>query len=355
MNIAVFKERIKNLLLQLPDARLASAGKEIIMRCRYCGDSKKNLSSKHMYVQLPTGVGPMYYNCYRVNCTAKGVVTWDKLSEWGVNLSDDDIKDIIHYNKEILKSSSNIQFRDKEIYLLNNRSYNNQFNEIYNNKIKYINDRLGTDFTHIDLKRLKISLNILELLNENNLPILTQEWKLNAIGEKYICFITQDNAYAVCRNTQYEENKKGIMNYRYFKYKIFDIIDDNRNSFYIIPSKVNIYYPIKIYLTEGTFDILSIKYNVVNDDSNCIYCAVLGAGFIRAIKYFISNMKFINIEFHIYIDNDMGLNKINEIIELITPYQFNTFIHNNIYKNEKDFGVPKNKIIDNVKQVIKGW
>ena len=34
-------EKLKTLLLQIPSARLVSGGKEIAMRCPYCGDSKE--------------------------------------------------------------------------------------------------------------------------------------------------------------------------------------------------------------------------------------------------------------------------------------------------------------------------
>lgn len=352
-NFGVFRERLKRLLMSLPDAKLESGGKAVMLRCRYCGDSKRNKSSRHMYVYLPNGNNPIFHICYRANCAVKGIVTWQKLVEWGVNLSEEDIKDLVNYNKEIFRNGNDMNFNCEDINILTNTYINNNFNQMYDYKIQYINNRLGTNFTHQDLKNLKISLNLSELLIENELPINIEDWKLRALSEKYICFITQDNSYAVCRNTMYKENEKSPMNYRYFKYNIFNR-NSNSKPFYIIPTTVDIYKKIRIYLSEGTFDILSVKYNVVNDP-NGIYCAVLGGGFINAIKYFICEMKLIDLEFHLYLDNDMSSNKIFEMLELLRPYQYNVFVHTNRFQGEKDFGVPRDRIIDYSQQMIKGW
>ena len=132
MDISVFRERMKQLLLQLPDAKLTTDGKEIRLRCRYCGDSRKQ-SERHMYVQLPNGIQPMFYNCFRINCSAKGIVTWDKLEDWGVMLSESDIKDIIDYNKFINKNMD-FRIRDKDIYPLVNTMYSLKIYNFYNTR-----------------------------------------------------------------------------------------------------------------------------------------------------------------------------------------------------------------------------
>lgn len=351
-----FKDRMIELLKQLPDAKLASGRTEITLRCRYCGDSQRHLSDRHMYVKLPDFQTPMFYNCYRANCKAKGIVTYDKLMQWGVQLTDEDISNIIEYNKKMLKMDNNNIFRDKEIYLLNNRYIDINKTEFYNEKINYINNRIGSNFTHEQLKRLKISLDIVETIYENNLGLNAELYKLKRISEDYIGFITQDNVYAVCRNIHYDKNINKPMNFRYYKYKFHNVLNDTRKSFYIIPTSINVYNTVKIFLTEGTFDILSVWYNITkNKIDNAIYCAVLGGGYESAVKYFISTLKIVNIEFHFYIDNDMDINILNKLFNKLLPYQYNIFIHRNLFKEEKDFGVPANRIIDNCQQIMKGW
>lgn len=344
-----FKQRMINLFKQLPDAKVGSGGREILMRCRYCGDSKRNLSDRHMYVKLPDYNTPMFYNCYRANCDAKGIVTYDKLIDWGINLSNEDISEIIKYNKTIC-GTTKIESKDKVNILTNN--YIGSNTKYYDIKVKYINHRLGTNFTHEQLKKLKISLDLMDTINENNLSYNMNPNKLKQVSDNSIVFITQDNLFGICRNIFYKkDNSNG---FRYFKYKIFENNKQN-NSFYIIPTTVDISKKVKIFLAEGTFDILSIFCNIENDYSNSIYCAVLGAGYENAIKYFITILKIIDIEFHLYLDNDMNINVLRRILTKLEPYGYHVYIHNNMYGDEKDFGVPKNRIIDRSKCILKGW
>lgn len=349
-----FRERMKGLLLQLPDAKLASGGNEVTLRCRYCGDSERNHSERHMYVKLPDYQTPMLYNCYRARCKAKGIVTYDKLIDWGVKLTDEDVREILMYNKKVLNMDNNIIFRDREIYTLNNTFIDSTKN--YQNKIDYINNRIGSNFNHMQLKQLKISLDILDTIRENNLGLNTELWKLQKVSENFIGFITQDNVYAVCRNINFNENIKAPMNFRYYKYKIHDILNTNRKSFYIIPTSVNINEKVNIFLSEGTFDILSVWYNIIqNKVPNSIFCAVLGSGYEAAIKYLISNLKIINAEIHLYLDNDMNIGVLSNLFMKLEPFHYNVFIHRNVYEGEKDFGVPKKRIIDYQEQIMKGW
>lgn len=346
-----FKQRMINLFKQLPDAKIGSGGREIIMRCRYCGDSQRDLSAKHMYVKLPDFNTPMYYNCYRANCDAKGIVTYDKLVKWGIELNDEDIAEIIKYNK-LMNVSTNKVYTNNTIHILTN-TYISPNTEKYDMKVKYINYRLGTNLTHQDLKKLKISLDLIEMIYENNLKYNINTNMLKQISDNSIAFITQDNLCAVCRNIFYK--KDGSNGYRYFKYKIYNNNDTKTDSFYIIPTTVDISKKVKIILTEGTFDILSVFCNLENKNPNSIYCAVLGGGYESAIKYFINKMRIIDAEFHLYIDNDMNQFVINRLIDKLRSYQYDVYIHNNIYENEKDFGVPKDRIKDMCTQVLKGW
>ena len=55
-------------------------------------------------------------------------------------------------------------------------------------------------------------------------------------------------------------------------------------------------------------------------------------------------MKLINIEFHIYIDNDVDINTIQGINRYLKVYNIPLYVHKNIYPNEKDFGVKLSNI-----------
>ena len=35
-----------------PEAQIVSGGREVLIRCRFCGDSQKNLNDAHLYISL---------------------------------------------------------------------------------------------------------------------------------------------------------------------------------------------------------------------------------------------------------------------------------------------------------------
>ena len=98
-------------------------------------------------------------------------------------------------------------------------------------------------------------------------------------------------------------------------------------------------------------DILSIKYNLVGDTGRDIFVSVGGSSYKGCIRHFITNMGLYNLEVHIYRDNDQSMSQMYEIAELLRYFNISTFVHNNTYPNEKDYGVPKDRIIDNIIQI----
>jgi hypothetical protein len=56
---------------------------------------------------------------------------------------------------------------------------------------------------------------------------------------------------------------------------------------------------------------------------------------------------------HIYTDADVSDKEFIPVVRSLEPFNFNIYLHRNGYKGEKDFGVPKNHIIDQVFQIYK--
>ena len=112
--------------------------------------------------------------------------------------------------------------------------------------------------------------------------------------------------------------------------------------------------PIKIHIGEGPFDILSVFYNLRNmNKTHNIYAAIGGKSYVNILKLFIQDLGLINVEFHIYIDNDISDWDIHNIYEYMNIFNLNIFIHRNIYPGEKDFGVPLSKIREQI-TLLKG-
>ena len=346
MNNTEFYERMKALLLTIPGAQIASGGKEIVMPCRYCQDK-----GKRMYVSLPVDNNIMLHNCFRACCGVSGVVTNEKLMEWGLYQDPNDLVELSKYNKRVSGLEKNRKYIGQDIYKLNNTFIREDNLSLY--KLKRINDRLGTNLTFEDILNLKIVLNLKDLLYTNKINKLTRsEMIVDQLDESFFGFISKDNAFVNLRNLREEGSGKVYksIDRRYVNYNIFQKYD-NTQRYYTIPTAINILNPnrVKFNIAEGPFDILSVYLNLRNREDHSIYTAILGGTYLSTIKHFIVSLGIINFEIHLYLDNDVDLNDmINELLEIKYTYQAPIYIHRNVKPGEKDFGVTVDRIQESV-------
>lgn len=348
--IFMIQDKVRDLLLTIPSAKLVSGGKEINLRCRYCPDSR-NLNSAHMYINLGYNNTPMYHNCFK--CHSKGILTYEKLLEWTQSIDIDAAVEMINYNKSILSMPQNRRFKDSEIYKLYNDTISETQLSYY--KLKYINDRLGVNLDFNELLKRKIVLNIGDLLDRNKITSYTRHDNImRELNDNFLGFISEDNAFINLRKATNNPVYKGI-DKRYVVYNIFNKFDNSRKN-YIMPCNINMYdiKRIKVHIAEGPFDILSIFYNLRQDEYNNIYCAITGNSYLNMCKHFINTLKLINIEFHIYPDNDVEdyIFNINAIINLCNTFQIPLYLHKNKYPGEKDFGVSVDRIKEEIIRVV---
>ena len=338
---------INALMTKLPKAKLASGGKELTCRCVHCGDSDKDKNKRSMYISMPTDdYDAILYNCYRASCDAKGVVTERTLLDWGI-YDKEALIEIARYNdlgrrsvKNKLYSKNNVKFLHLNTGYVSNRTSNNM-------KLKYINDRLGTNFNIDDIKRFKIVLNLYDVLNANNITKLTRDKHVtDLIDRDYVGFMSMDNGYINFRNTQNNDNL------RYINYKL--IKDSEPNRFYIMPNDINIGKTVIVHLSEGVFDILSV-YENLNRKSvpNSMFVGAFGSSYYTTMRWLILDSGMRHIEFHVYIDDGVPDSTVLKLKELAQTSENSLYIHRNVYEGEKDFGVPKDRIRDNCKQIVK--
>ena len=108
-----FNEELKEYLLQtFPDARSASGGSEVVIRCRFCGDSQSDPHAAHLYIKI-SGDVPLY-NCFK--CNAKGILTDEILRRFKPNYADKDIYMMEHIRQHLGKVSKQL----KRVKLKNN-------------------------------------------------------------------------------------------------------------------------------------------------------------------------------------------------------------------------------------------
>lgn len=348
MNIEIYANF---LLSHIPGSRYASGNSEILCRCMFCGDSV-NKDSAHLYFNLPWDQGkPLYYKCFK--CNSKGIVSSRFLLE--LDIYDPVMaNDVNEYNK---------RFKYKGLRVTNTQSFNyNIYNVIQTNtngdlnyKRDYINGRLGTNLSLQDIMNLKIVLNLFDLFSCNKIEKFTRSQSvLNQLNQYFIGFISTNNSYLNMRQVYDNVSYIPTINERYINYKLFDYKNTVDQKFYTIPCTINLLRPgrVKLHLAEGPFDILSIYLNLRHMEEG-IYSSITGNSYIATIMYFLEEKAIPNLEIHFYVDNDKYgtreriLNIIREIPDPTIP----AYLHRNVYPGEKDFGVPLNKIREEVSKL----
>lgn len=318
----------------IPSARLVSDNREILIRCRYCNDSD-NPNHAHMYI---SNNELLEYHCKK--CGASGRITKSKLISWG----------IIDY--EILKKIGNNQ----HTYTQSNKNYfvrhcpNLSFidESLALKKVKYINKRLGIDITMDDIIENKIVLNLKDLLSINNITSLTRKPNIvETLNENYLGFLSYDNSSINMRNIVSDD-------YRYVNYTIFNDNIDSSGKFYIIPTNIEINKLTRVHIAEGPFDILGVKYNVVEYDPNYndIFIAIRGISYQTVISFILQEVGIIYPIFHIYLDNGIKQYVTQNIINILKYIPCELYFFKNKFPNQKDFGVPKSLINVNVEKIF---
>lgn len=310
---------------------------QLSVRCPFCGDSKKNLNSTHMYIKIDIETEePILYHCFR--CETSGILTPQVLRM--LELNDIHLNSKVKmYNKKAVKSIHNsLGSKDNELNIKIPPS--KETSETYIRNKKYIEKRLGRTFSFEELERLKVVFQLGDLLRYNEIDkITTYPKKAAMFHTDYVGFLTMRNEFINFR--QVDDRMKGK---RYEKYSVVPNLDNTRN-FYTIPNEIDIMStdPIIINITEGIFDILGVFYHI--DDAvqhNTIHAAACGAGFLNVVQYFIQKGIFGNVIINLYSDSDRGPEYYRKLHKLVSPWvsQINLF-YNSI---GKDYGVKLNEI-----------
>lgn len=343
-------QNYKNFLMSvIPSAKLASGGKFINCRCFNCPDSS-DPSHRHMYIKIPESQNePSWYYCHL--CHSSGIITHKTLIQW--NIYNEKIAiELLELNRKSATSKKNLKYFNRTIYNVRNTVTTD--NEITAIKLKYINDRLGTNFSYQELRDLKIILNLYDLLNENHITELTRDKNIvDQLNANFLGFLSIDNAFCNMRRLCDKGLVYESIDKRYINYKIFDKFDTSER-FYTVPTRVDLNAPtrIKLHIAEGPFDILSIYKNIRHEEPG-FYTSIAGSNYIGQIMYFLETFMLPYVEIHIYPDNDQygsmkSMERINNTLEL---FNMPLYIHRNMYPGEKDFGVSPDHIDEQIIQL----
>lgn len=326
-------------------------GKQHYTRCPYCGDSR-NLSHAHLSIKIDTDTDDIIlYRCLK--CNVSGLVDETVLSELDIFFDQDSMKKLRIYNKKSMRLRK-VSDSEHEKFIIpiptdNHRNWN---------KLSYLNDRLGTSIGLREVQDLKIIPSLSDFLTINELApgkdgILTgvELSMLGLLERDYIGFLSCNNNRITFRDIT------GKNKLRYYKV-ILNEKNLNSDSFFALPLNIPLMYTndVHIHVAEGPFDILSIKENLVKTTENNFYYAVCGFGGSVILQYLIRLGINTGLNLHVYCDSDKPdyVQKKQWLYKqpYLTEWVDRIYLHRNTYQNEKDYGVPVEKIID-VKNCIK--
>lgn len=306
------------------------------MKCRFCGDSS-DPKHMHFYISMGTDDKPPMYNCFK--CNESGILTPKVLKELG--LYDSDIHEKLRNSNKNLSKRYPRMSKEGSVYYIKNDFIRND--PVSHTKLQYVNSRLGTNLTFRDMINNKIVLNLFDVLQSNYLNITCNGNLAEELDQHFIGFLSEDNNFLIERNVDSQ------MDMRYHKYNIHGSISSEKR-YYMLPCSIDLTIPepVDVHVAEGPFDILSIKYNVVSDWNRCLFVAIGGKAYKNALRHVIEHLGLMNINIHLYVDADVKDYEIKNIARYLAPFNHNFYLHRNGYAGEKDYGVPRDHIIDNV-------
>ena len=101
---------------------------------------------------------------------------------------------------------------------------------------------------------------------------------------------------------------------------------------------------VNVFVAEGPFDVLGIKYNVFPDVPNSVFIAGRGKAYDKIIFFLIETYGLYDLSINFFPDKDVSDYSIESIIYNLAPYGFACKVYRNTYPGEKDFGVPMSRI-----------
>ena len=327
----------------IPNSQFAAGKKELVLRCPYCGHTS-SAGKKHMYIGLSKDK-PFMFNCFK--CEAGGLVNRTFLNL--LDIRDEELIQAIDiHNKEMRQSRSNSysanRLREPQVaYDAFEVNY-----DIYPDKVKYINGRLGTNLSVSEMMNMKIIFDFSFFKRQIMRYLGATESDFERIQRDYVGFLSVNNTSLSMRCIRQTDSK-----YRYLICKLDD--RDIYNKAFCIPSCIPYTSDrIMVHIAEGQFDIISI-YNNMTNRSTGIYFAAAGNKYSAILKYILSK-GIMYMDIHLYFDNDSAGEIAKRQIEYFIKNNIAFFRGSRVFAHvnqaDKDYGVSIDKIQDFCIQII---
>lgn len=344
-------EALKEYLIREKNGRIQAGGKECVIRCPWCGDSRDKTDA-HLYVG-PSKKNNMAisYNCFL--CGQGDAVAGDFFRM--INCYDADlIAEVIMYNKVrcggVIKQRNQNKQRMQTPPAKMPAKFSNFERSLM--KLNYINSRLGTNYSFEELAALKVCISLKEFLKQNHIRGLTRDVNIVQQFENFgVGFLSVNNTYMVMRTVD-GNVLTGDVDQRYNNYLL--IPHPNQLLFYVIPSRVDATRPMEFYICEGPFDALGL-YNMVGRKPNTVIAACCGKGRYTQLMTYFFTQAYIPpalCTIHMCIDKSddgsINLDQYKGFFFRMNKLHAAVHVHVNDFPGEKDFGVSIDRIQDRI-------
>lgn len=319
-------ERVVNALMSIKPHYYVKGSNDIRVRCPYCGDSRKDATSAHMYIKLEP---PFAFHCFR--CETSGSLNSETIRDF--KMRDNDVAiDVAYINK-----SSRGKVKQKGEQSRRSVNLSTTQSETVMTNLKYFNNRYNTHYTEKDVPELtekyKIVFDPVQFFKNNKCDATVSGFDYS----KAIGFVSSDGGYIVFRDSS------GTQERRYNNFKL-DKTQEYKKR-YTVNTDVDIMSPkLNLVMAEGIFDIIGVKEYFYKDvtSKDYVFTAVCGKSYSEAIKHYI-RLGFLDLNITIYSDKDVDIQFYKDL-KSNSPLLKNTPI--TIYYNEleKDYGIPLERI-----------
>lgn len=327
-----YGEIIRDIILKTKKPSYQTTNhKEVRIRCPYCGDSKSNPTSAHLYIEM---TAPFRFHCFK--CETSGVLNTQSFRDMG--LFDTELAlNVIQANKQ-KSTNTGIQKISYKQRNIKNPVFQTEATQ---KALQYFNGRFGTNYTTDFVNsKFKCILDPISFFNENHIHPNVQFDYREAIG-----FLSSDNSHVIFRDYGGKQEK------RYNNLNISFQDDSLISKSYNISSEISVMEPeINLVIAEGIFDIIGVNtYFYQGNEKNTIFAAACGKAYNAVILNYI-RMGFLNLNVIIYSDADVDPS-FYRALKNNAPYLKNskiTVYYNNLYnlktKYGKDYGCKKEDI-----------
>ena len=348
LSIQETKERIIDFLYSRGEyVRLVHGdenfGGEYQTRCPYCGDSQKEMNTGHFYMKIliqNKNVIPVH--CFK--CNYSGIFTPEALDLMQCN--DQELRNGLIYLNKTGNYEKGLSYQEDQ-YKYFDRIIPDEYK--YEDKLAYIDHRLGYDFTREDYKSMKVITSLYDFLIANNIktsPFTKQQRML--LERDYVGFLSSGNSHILFRDIT-EKNK-----FSWIKYPIDEESSKNK-VWYGLSCEIDIFTDdeITINMSEGIMDIIGIRTHLGMNKPNTMNIAITGQNYNSMILHMIAiGLVGGNVTLNIFSDNDKMYSDNNNhastekfhrrYLEKYKPLYKNINLYYNM--KSKDYGIKKESI-----------